>query len=226
MKEFKRPTPRKDMKETPRNLYIILGIVGLFLVSFTGINVYFLVKKIKQDECFINLALFGEAMLAIEKESGLKLEPLKLSNEENMYLIFGWCEYGDNIFKDIAKKDYSLVSEEELQSRTKNKKPRFFIKFPKCPKGGGYVFIPSKFRPGMLDIKCTRHGTLYLPAPKDNLYRYDGDHAIFEGSQSEVGWKSKYKFPVENNTVNRDITILKYNPASDDSATTKTAAAK
>lgn len=215
MRKEKKSTEKKES----RGFYLVLVGVSLFLIIFIGINTFILLKRIKHDECFLNLALFGESMIAINNETGFSFEHSNYSNEDILFIILGWCEYGDKIFKDVKNKDFLTLSKTEIEKLPKLTKPRFFISFPKCPKGGKYIFIPSKNRKGLFDIKCMVHGTLCLPAPKEKHYSYDGDRSIFIGEVTPLGWESKFEFPKENNVVNDKILII--NTTKEDTAEDK-----
>ncbi len=162
-------------KETERKtIYLIGGVIVLFLVLILYLNARIAFKKIETRDCLKTMLIVEEASLQLQKELRFDV-PSSISFKEISGILAYYFHYGKDVFDNPSTGTLRLKPKDQLANfPLTNRKDRYIMQMPRCPSKGIYTLIPSKEYPGLFNISCSKHGIIYLP-DKEKKYHFTGD---------------------------------------------------
>jgi hypothetical protein len=162
-------------KETERKtIYIIGGVIVLFLIFILYLNARVAFKKIEGRDCVKSMLLMEEASLQLKKELWFDV-PSSISFNELAEMMAYYYHYGKMVFDNPTTGTLRLKPKNQMANLSlTNRKDRYILNIPKCPAKGMYTLIPSKDYPELFNISCSKHGIVYLP-DKEKKYLFTGD---------------------------------------------------
>lgn len=204
---------RKERKiktqEHDKHTMLIIGIaLGVFLVAILYLNARSAFKKIETRNCFKAMALMQEGMLQMKKEHRLDV-PANVSFEELSLLMAYYFHFGPVVLDDATSGALKLKPKEQTAHLPLvDRKSRYVLDTPKCPSKGTYSLIPSKTHPGLFEVSCSIHGTVYLP-DKQGKYAFEGDIDALNPRKSDLGREAEIYFAPEE-THHDSITVIPF----------------
>jgi len=162
-------------KETERKtIYMIGGVIVLFLGLILYLNARVAFKKIETRDCVKAMLLMEQGSLQLKKELRFDVAS-SISFNELAEMMAYYFHYGKIVFDNPSTGTLRLKPKDQLaKSSLINRRDRYILDIPKCPSRGSYSLISSKEYPGLFNISCSKHGMVYLP-DKENKYLFTGD---------------------------------------------------
>lgn len=204
---------RKERKvkiqKQDKHTMLIIGItLGVFLVAILYLNARSAFKKIETRNCFKAMALMQEGMLQMKKEHRFDV-PADISFKDLSLLMAYYFHFGAVVLDDTTSGALKLKPKEQTANLPLvERKSRYILDTPKCPSKGTYSLIPSKTHPGLFEISCSVHGTVYLP-DKQGKYAFDGDIDALNPRKSDLGREAEIYFAPEE-THRDSITVIPF----------------
>jgi hypothetical protein len=198
----------KSRKQEKKTLYILGGILGVFLISILLLNARSAFKKMETRDCVINMSLMGEGMLQMRKEFRFDV-PSTITTEELAETMAYYFHFGSIVFENPTTGTLALKPKEDLVNLPlTERKGRYILDIPTCPSKGRYTLLPSRENRDLFDIQCSVHGRLYLPG-KDKKYLFTGDIDALGARKTDLGREADLYFSLEE-IPKEFITIIPY----------------
>ncbi len=200
----------KTRQHEKKTLYIVFGILALFLGGILFLNARSSFKKIETRDCVKNMAVMEEAMRQMEKEFRFDVPP-NISFDDLAEMMAYYFHFGEVVFENPTTGTLRLKPKSQLVNlKPTDRKARYILEIPECPSKGHYTLIPSKVRPGLFDIQCSVHGRLYQ-ADKHNKYAFTGDIDALNPHTSELGREADVYF-IQGEIPREFVNIVPYAP--------------
>jgi hypothetical protein len=198
----------KTQKHSRNTIIIIVAILGVFLAAIILGNVRTAFKKIEVRNCFRGMLLMEEGMLQMKKEFRFDVSP-QASFDDLVMLIAEYFHFGEVVFDNPTTGTLRLKPGEKLvHLPLVDRRDRYLLDTPRCPSKGKYTLIPSLQHPGLFDISCSVHGTLYLP-DKEGKYSFTGDFDVLNPRRTALGREADIRFSPDESRKEY-VTIIPY----------------
>lgn len=186
----------KSQKQEKKTMYIIGVVIVIFLGSILFINTRLVFKKIEARECVKSMILMQEGMIQLDKELRFDV-PSNILFENLANIMAYYYHFGPMVLTNPTTGTLQLKPREDLTNLTLvERKDRYVLDISKCPSKGKYMLIPSKYKPGMFDILCSEHGTLFF-SDKENKYLFSGDIDALNPRKTTLGREADIYFGPE-----------------------------
>ena len=183
----------KTQKHSRNTIIIIVAILGVFLAAIILGNVRTAFKKIEARNCFRGMLLMEEGMLQMQKEFRFDVSP-QIPFDDLVMMMAEYFHFGEVVFENPTTGTLRLKPRDKLvHLPLVNRRDRYLLDTPRCPSRGKYTLMPSLQHPGLFDISCSIHGTLYLP-DKEGKYSFTGDFDILNPRHTPLGREASIYF--------------------------------
>ncbi|MBN1902315.1 hypothetical protein JW926_13400 [Candidatus Sumerlaeota bacterium] len=198
----------KSQKQEKKTMYVIGAVIAVFLVTILFLNTRQVFKKIEARDCVKSMILMQEGMLQLQKELPLQI-PSDILFDDLANILAYYYHFGPVVLTNPTTGTLQLKPVEELKNLPLvERKDRYILDIPKCPSKGKYALIPSKEKPGLFDILCSVHGTVFF-SEKENRYLFTGDLDALNPRDTALGKESDVYFGPEESTKDF-VTIVPY----------------
>gem|GEM_PF-574602 len=183
----------KTQKHSRNTIIIIIAVIGVFIAAIIIGNVLTAFKKIDARNCFRGMLLMEEGMLQMKKEFRFDVPP-QVSIDDLAMMMAAYFHHGPVVFENPTTGTLRLKPQEKwIHLPLVDRRDRYILDTPRCPTKGKYTLIPSQQYPGLFDISCSVHGTLYLP-DKDGRYSFTGDFEALNPRNTPLGREATIYF--------------------------------
>jgi hypothetical protein len=198
----------KGQKQEKKTMYIIGGVIVFFLGIILFLNTRSVFKKMEARECVKSMILMQEGMLQLQKELPLQI-PSNILFDDLASIMAYYYHFGSAVLVNPTTGTLQMKPIEELKTLPLvDRKDRYILDIPKCPSKGKYMLVPSKEKPGLFDILCSVHGTLFF-SEKENRYIFSGDIDALNPRNTALGREADVYFGPEESTK-EFVTIIPY----------------
>jgi len=198
----------KTKESERKTIYIIVGVIVLFLAFILYLNAHVAFKKIETRDCVKSMLLMEEASLQLKNE--LRFDaPSSTSFNELAEMMAYYFHYGKIVFDNPTTGTLRLKPKNQMVNiPLTNRKDRYILNIPKCPSRGIYTLIPSKDYPSLFNISCSKHGMVYLP-DKEKKYLFTGDIDALGTRTIALGREADVYFAPEE-SPKQYVTVIPY----------------
>jgi hypothetical protein len=198
----------KSQKQEKKTMYIIGAVIILFLGTILFLNTRTVFKKIEARECVKSMILMQEGMLQLQKELPLSI-PSNIMFDDLANTMAYYYHFGSIVLENPTTGTFQLKPGGQIANLPLiERKDRYILDIPKCSSKGKHMLIPSKEKPGLFDILCSVHGTLFF-SDKENRYLFSGDMDALNPRDTALGREADVYFGPEEST-REFVTIIPY----------------